>query len=193
MGDYVNKIINKQFLVFVSAILIMGILSGILYYYSLDQSIKDNVIITMNSFNVSGINNILRHVVILSIITVSSMLIIGFPLSLFYLYYEGIGIGFTLTVFTILSGMKGLLYSIIYIIFTKALFIFLLFISIKKILNISKLIVNYMVNKNSEKIKSNLIYNFKNLIYVILLIILNDIIIYFFSDNVLNLFAFLIN
>lgn len=183
---------NKKYFLFIGIILVMGIFSGILYYYNIDNNMQSSVINTISNYEINQINNILKHVIILSILLVSSLVLIGIPISLFYVYYEGISMGFIITIFTTKYGLSGFIYGLIYNIVGSLLFLFLLLFFIKKLFYIAFSLMSFIYQKKQEKLKSTIIINFKNALLLMSLIIVLDIIIYIFSDNILLLFAFLL-
>lgn len=188
-----NKIILKKYFMFILIILVMGIISGIIYYYKLDNEIKDNIILSLNDFNIIHINNIFKHFTLMAIILILSFFIIGVPVSIFYLFYEGISIGFVFTIFSIKYGFSGFIYAIIFNLFTKFIFIFVLTIFIKKIYIISKvLILNIIITKNNNN-KNIIITKFKSSLILILIVFISDIIIYFTSESFLSIFNSLLN
>lgn len=184
-----NKLTIKKYLTFIFILLLIGIISGIIYYYNLDSNIKENVINTLGDYKIVSINNILKHFIILAIILILSLFVVGVPLAIFYMYFEGVTIGFTMTIFTIKFGLDGFLYGIIYNLFTKLLFLFLLIIFLNKIFNITKIIVSKIINRNYHSFKTNIVLKFKSSLLILIMIFLNDIIIYFTSKNFLLIFS----
>ena len=85
---------NKLFILFFLIIMIIGFTSGLIYYFLLSSSLKTDVINTLNSLTTIRYNAILKDLIIMSLLLVSSLLIIGIPLSIFYLLYESFSWGF---------------------------------------------------------------------------------------------------
>lgn len=183
---------KKKYLLCFSVVLLFGIISGLMFYLSIEGNIKDNILFSLTSYEIGPINNIIKHIIILSILLISSLLVVGVPLSLFYLYYEGISIGFVFAIFFAKFGLSGLLYSLIYLIISNLIFILLLSIFVKKIFNISGLVLNHIVYRRQSIIKDKLIINFKNAILILIFIIIYDILLYFFSEKILLIFVFLL-
>lgn len=181
-----NNILIKKYLLFTILILIMGIICGIIYYYNFDSIIKNNILSSITIDNIS-INNILKHFIILLIIFISSFFIVGSFLSIFYLFFEGLAIGFTSSIFTIKYGIKGFIYSILYNTYSRLLFLILLILLIYKILNISKNIVYILFTKNSYQYKVLIRNKIKSSLLLILFILIIDIVIYLFSPLFINL------
>lgn len=187
-----NKQNIKKYLAFIFILLLIGIISGIIYYYNLDSNIKENVINTLGEYKIVNINNIFKHFLILSIILILSIFVVGVPLAIFYLYFEGVTIGFTITIFTVKFGISGFLYGIIYNLATKLIFLLLLVIFLNKIFNISKIIISKIVYRNYHSFKTNIILKFKSSLIILIIIIINDLIIYLTSGKFLSIFNYLL-
>lgn len=187
-----NKQNIKKYLAFIFILLLIGVISGIIYYYNLDSNIKENVINTLGEYKIVNINNIFKHFLILVIILVLSIFIVGVPLAIFYLYFEGVTIGFTTTIFTIKFGISGLLYGIIYNLATKLFFLFLLVIFLNKIFNITKIIISKIVYRNYHSFKTNIVLKFKSSLIILIIIFINDLIIYLTSGKFLSIFNYLL-
>ena len=126
----------------------------------------------MMNFN---INNIVLHIIMLSSMFLLSIFLIGIPFVLFFAFYNGFSVGFTVTSLTSIFGIKGLLYGIIYVIITKGIYLFFLSIIIVSLLRVSLIILKSIFNKeNIDKEKLALLLK-KNLI-CIAIILINDII-----------------
>lgn len=183
-----NKTLLKKYFLFIVIILVMGIISGIIYYYKLDNSVSENVIKSLDNFNINHINNVFNHFTIMAIILILSFFLIGVPISIFYIFYEGISIGFIITIFSIKYGISGFFYAIIFNLYTKLIHLFILSIFIKKIYVISKTIIFNVVKNNSYTNKNILITKFKSCLILIIIIMFSDIIVYFTSYSFLSIF-----
>ena len=93
--------------------------------------------------------------------------------------------------FIIVGGFKGFIFGLIYNIITKLVYLFLLIMLITTLIKISINIINYLVKKN-RFYKDKIIVLFKKALMCIILIILNDIILYFIGNNLINIFNFLV-
>ena len=169
------------FSIFVVAI---GILIGILYYQFLDNDIQNNIINTLNNFNSFRYNAIVKDLVIMSLILVSSFFIIGIFMGVFYLFYESFTIGFLINIFFATYKIKGLLFIILYILINKFLTIILIIFFIRKIINISRLIIGMIIYRKDNVVKLKLIKNFKNSLYVIVFTLIINTILYFISPSI---------
>ena len=183
--------INKKFILFLGIIFSIGIISGIFYFTFLSGNDK-NIIMTsitnfFNDLSNIKINFIGIHLVILPLLWFSSLIVIGIPLALFYLFYNGFLIGFTICNFVIVAHFKGFIFGIIYILITKAVYLFFLLIFIISIIRIGIIVLK------REKLKKEKIYILgKRALVCFIFIIINDLILYFLGDNLINVFNFLV-
>ena len=165
--------------------IISGILLGKLQSDSFKNIFLDNVSILKNSLLNNKANNILSHIIILSILLITNSFILTYILSIIYLFYNGLSIGLSIYLLTISFGIKGLLFSIIYNIVFKLLFIILLCFFLLKGFLISKQIIYYFFyNKLSLKkyIKKNYLVSLSIITFIFIL----DIIYHFNSSNIVN-------
>lgn len=186
--------INKKLYLFISIVLIIGIIVGIVFVTLLDESTKEILFLNINEFlqnmDKSNIDFFITHLIILSTLLVTSTLLIGGPLIIFFLIYNGFAIGFIISSITCIFGIKGLLFGIIYVIISKLIFLVLLIIISVNLFKIVKCIIDCIVYKKNNK--EVFITYIKRTIIFISIIILNDIILYFWGLKLVNIFNFLI-
>ena len=188
--------LNKKFYLFLSIIFVIGLILGVIFLIYLDEASKDILFLNINEWlqgiSNSNINNIVLHIIMLSSMFLLSIFLIGIPFVLFFAFYNGFSVGFTVTSLTSIFGIKGLLYGIIYVIITKGIYLFFLSIIIVSLLRVSLIILKSIFNKeNIDKEKLALLLK-KNLI-CIAIILINDIILYFWGTNLITIFNFLLN
>ena len=188
--------LNKKFYLFLSIIFVIGLILGVIFLIYLDEASKDILFLNINEWlqGISdfNINNIVLHIIILSSMFLLSIFLMGIPFVLFFAFYNGFSVGFTVTSLTSIFGIKGLLYGIIYVIITKGIYLFFLSIIIVSLLRVSLIILKSIFNKeNIDKEKLALLLK-KNLI-CIAIILINDIILYFWGTNLITIFNFLLN
>ena len=169
---------------------------GLVFLLSINEANKEIIFLNINEWmqNIENghINNIITHVVVLSSLFILSLIIIGLPLNLFLNLYNGFSIGFIIITLTNLFKIKGFFYSIIYIIITKAIYIFFSFILTASnskycLVNIKTFLKTFKFNKEQLTILCQ-----KNLL-CIGIIICYDIFLYFVGSKILTIFNFLIN
>lgn len=187
--------LNKKVFIFISIILLIGIISGILFLIFLNEASKELIFLNINEYiqnlNNYKINNIFMDTIILSSLLILSIFIIGIPLSIFFIFFNGFSIGFIISSLSSIFGFKGLIYSIIHIIINKLVFLFFLYFLFLAMYKIVLLLIKYWVHK--EKInKDEIIHLFKKIILCLLIIIIYDLILYFLGNKIMNLFNFLI-
>lgn len=187
--------INKKLYIMLVAILVVGLAVGIVFVVMLDESTKEIVFLNINDMiqNYGGfkINNIITHLVILSSLSVLSLFIIGAPLIIFFAFYNGFSIGFIISSLTGIFGIKGMLYGIIYVIITKGIFLVMLLVFSVTLFKIIKNIMEKIIYKN--KGKDLIVVLFKKVLLCIVIILIFDVIMYFFGSGLINIFNFLIN
>lgn len=186
----------KKIYIFYSVISIIGLILGLVFLISMNEANKEIIFLNINEWiqNIENghINNIITHVVVLSSLFILSLIIIGLPLNLFLNLYNGFSIGFIIITLTNLFKIKGFFYSIIYIIITKAIYIFFSFILTASnskycLVNIKTFLKTFKFNKEQLTILCQ-----KNLL-CIGIIICYDIFLYFVGSKILTIFNFLIN
>ena len=187
---------TKKIYIFYTVITIIGLILGLIFLLSLTEANKEIIFLNINewiqSIKNGHINSIISHIIILSSLFILSLIIIGFPLNIFLNLYNGFSIGFIIASLTTLFGVKGFLYGIIFIIITKAIYLFFSFIltisnSKYCIINIKSFFKTFKFNKDHFSILCQ-----KNLL-CIGIIISYDILLYFIGSKILTIFNFLIN
>ena len=186
---------NKFLIKFLISLLVIGLLIGIYIYIKQPSLVKASIINELklldNTLKNTKQNNFLYHILILSVFTFLSILVIGVPVILFYLFYEGVSIGFLLASFINYKKVSGLLYGSIFIIFNKILlYASLIYILIASI-NYSKKVILSLKRKD-YKIYEYLFSHLIKMVFILLVIIIYDIFIYFLGNKILSYFIFLL-
>lgn len=169
---------------------------GFSFLNSIDEANKEIVLTNINEWLINlkniKINYIFSHILVLSLFLVISFFILGMPIYLFYIFYNGFSLGFIIASLGSIFGLKGYLFSLIYIIITKGLFLFWSFFYFTYLFRIGEnCFWGYLKNKNYRKDKLEITVK-KSLVFLSFIII-SDIFIYFLGGNMLNIFKFLIN
>ena len=190
MGTSLTKKIYLLMMLFIA----IGIVSGIVFLNIASEDAKEIILLNINNYlqNINNyhINNILLHLIILSSLVISTFFIIGIPLGMFYLFYNGFSIGFIISSFINIFGINGFIYGLIYIVITKVIFIMLFSILIYNLIRVSKLVLDKIINK--ESIKDKIYILLIRCILIIGIVLIIDIVLYFFGVPLLNIFNFLI-
>ena len=187
--------LNKKIFIFISTILTIGIIAGILFLVFLNEASQEIVFLNINDYlqniNTYTFNNIFMDIIILSCLIILSLFIIGIPLTIFFIFFNGFSIGFVIASLSIIFGFKGFIYSIIYTIINKLVFSFFLYFLILALFKLILIIFKHFIYK--EKInKDEIIHLFKKIALCLIIIIIYDVLLYFFGNNIINLFNFLI-
>lgn len=183
---------NKTYLKIILIIFIVGFITSIIYYNLLSTNTRNSITNTLLNYTYQN-QFLFKNLIIASSLLISVFFIIGIPLSFFYLFYESFASTFILIIMTITFGINGLLYSIIYIILTRLLIMFLFIIFIRKIINVGRLVIGLIIYKKEKSIKDKLIFNLKNSIYIIIFILTIDILNYFINPIIFSKLEFLLN
>ena len=187
--------LNKKLYVFMSIILVIGFIVGIVFVVLLDEATKEILFLNINevlqNFSYVNTNDLIIHLVILSSLLILSMFLIGGPLVLFFMFYNGFSIGFIISSLTFIFGIKGILFGSIYVIIYKLLFLIMLVVFSVNLFKIIKCVIDRIVNKNNNK-ESLVVFIKRSVIFIGIVLIL-DIILYFVGGKLVNLFNFLIS
>lgn len=188
--------LNKKICLFFSIIFTIGIIIGFIFLIYLEESSKELISLNINewlqSLSTSHINSILEHIIILSTLAILSIFVIGLPLIIFFVFYNGFSIGFLLMSLIEIFGIKGLIYGLIYLIITKGIYLFFLTIFILALIKIIILIIKRLIWH--QKMNKNLLVTYcKRILICIGVIILSDIILYFGGTKLISIFNFLLN
>ena len=172
---------HKLFITIVALLILIGFICGLFYFFFVSKSLKTNIYDTIKSLDVIHYNAILKDLIIMSLLLISSFLIIGIPLSIFYLFYESFSLGFLTITFISLFPIKGIIFIILYLLINKLLTLFLMIIFIYKIITISRLSIGFIIYKKDLNIQEKIIKNFKNSLYIIIFVLIINILLYFIS------------
>lgn len=187
---------NKTIIIFLLSIFLIGVIFGVIYYTqqnnTIKEGIKEGLKIYKNNIEIKKINLFLEHIFLLSSIFLLSYTIIGNVLSIFYLFYEGIILGFSTSVFIANFKISGLLFNLISFILIKLIFIItVIFISIIA-LKITKKILYTIISKKGESFYELIRYNILKLLIIICIVVISDSFIFFLGNKILSLLIFLL-
>lgn len=189
---YLSK--HKVIVIFLESLFIIGIIIGIILGIKQSSSFKENIILSMQDIKKillnNHINNILPHILMLIFIFLSTLVVPLFFLNYLYILYKGISFGFLIFILSISFGIKGFISAFIYFIITNIVYLsILLFILIKGSI-LSRNVISYFIDKNHNTFVYIKKESFTILIFSII-IILNDIGMYFLSNNIINKIFFM--
>ncbi len=120
-----KKIIDKRLITITSAILVLGIIAGLLFLAfttSLDKLIIKKEItdffelLSSGSSSIGGVFTSFKYnMIYIILITISSIIYVFFPLVLFINFYKGMLIGFLISSVVMTYKVKGVMYAILII------------------------------------------------------------------------------
>ncbi len=176
---------NKYKLLFLSSLFLIGVIAGIIYYTGQSGEVKE-VLKSSMTFDGSRVNMLVGHLLVLPCLMVLLFILIGVPICLFYLFYEGLSLGFTLMVMISSYKFKGLLLMFKYLIFFKIGYIVLLILFSLKMIDCGRNLIGLLIYKNEQKIRKNFINNLKKLGLFFIFLLIYDGIIYLISPFLLR-------
>ena len=198
MGDIMNKIKTsfkkyQNLLKYLGLLSLLGFLIGFLIYKKIDNHLLIAEIKNIaNYLSTNHLNYILTHFIAISILLTCSLTVIGLILFPLYFLIECISLSYNIFIFTEIYHFKGLIFSILYIIITKIIFIILLLCIFQKLIKTIKNIIKIYTNKEDINHKYSLLKNIKAVIIYLLFIFLNDILIYIIGSKILLKLTFII-
>lgn len=164
-----DKLLNnirfeKKYVLFSMIIVILGIITGAFFIVILNTSDKNIVIEYISNFidsikNNNLVNiNIFKNTVLTNYITVLLIAIVGFTFFFFFiniliLFYKSFVLGFTISSFILTYGIKGSIFSLVYIFphLIINLFIYMLIVSFTIKLSIQ--MINYIIKKKDVNMR----------------------------------------
>lgn len=184
------KNIKNSFLVkFVVTLFLIGILIGVLFLFSYKPDLGSSLSDFKNLIETTRQNTFLSGIITISAVFILSVSIIGSPLIVFYLFYEGLSIGFALGAFLLNYKIKGLFFYLLFFIFSKLIYIALMIYFGVVAIRFAIKIVDSIASKNREELYKTVVYHFYRFIIVIVSSILNSMLIYLFANKILCLFT----
>ncbi len=176
---------HKSLLLFISILFFFGFITGILFYFKQEASVKENITLSLTNLfqnNVFTIKNIFYHFIVLIIICATLFCFIGFPILIIYIFFEGITIGFIVPIFFSLFKINAVWYFLLYFFLVKFLFVFFLFMLFVKSFYCLKNYILCLKRKSYAFMK-----NLKYIVLLIVFILVNDCFVYFVSNRILIL------
>ena len=142
---------KKHTWIFLGIILTFGILIGIYFGVQSQRSMENTLTNYALTLKESAIHFAIPHFTVLSLLLILTFIEIGIPLSIGYLFYEGLTIGFCSTLFTLSFQGKGLAFIILFFSLTKLPFLIIFGLFFHKMLLIGKSIISWLIYKNNKK------------------------------------------
>lgn len=181
---------RKHLVLFISILALAGAIVGLYLGVSNIEFLKEDVLYYTSHINNQSYNYILFHFFAVVISIVTSFFAIGIPLLCTLLFYEGMTIGFLIGIFSVTYGISGTLFSLIFIIITKLIYLILLILLFSKCLKIArKMIGKYIYKIDPSILVSRLL---KGCITLTVILLVYDVVLLFFANQILSFFSFLL-
>lgn len=168
-------------------LIFLGIIIGILYASKINLDIKNDILSLVESKKIISLN--IFHIEVPIISLLCSFIIIGFILILFEIFIESFSIGISIYYYYKHFKIKGLIYSLITVISSKLIYMFLLIVLYRFIFKITKSI---LVKSKGNKDYQDVFKYLRKSIFIISFIILNEFLINYVFNKICIYFSFLI-
>ena len=174
---------QKNYLKIVFLLLGIGFIISLFFYHKTTTPIFNTELKNItNILSNNHINYFLMHLLLIAILILATFTFIGLIFIPLYLLYEGICLGYNLASFTAIFHLKGFIFSLIYLLLTKIIYLIIIIILFKKIIILAKYLLNKLINKNSLNYNIN---NLKTIALALISIFINDLLIYLFAHKIL--------
>ncbi len=142
---------HKNSILFLTIVLLFGLGMGV--YFGVTSA--DGVSNYLSNYSVNLLEQqthfSFNHFAVCSVLLISSFMLIGIPLSIAYLFYEGMSIGFCFSVFFSSFHFQGFLFILVFLLFTKFVFLLFYFLFFFKIQELGRNIISWILYKKSKK------------------------------------------
>lgn len=175
----------KFVFLFLFILFLFGVVTGLLFYLKQEQVIKESILQSLTPLfqeNVFTLKSVLFHFLILLGLIALSFCFLAIPGFICYLFFEGISIGFVLPIFFSLYKINGLFYFLLYFLFVKVIYLILLFFLFLKLVRFTKKYVEGLRLR-----KYIFMEDMKYIGVVVVVLLINDLIVYFGSNQLLSL------
>lgn len=173
-------------------IFFIGLVSGGIYFSLTQESIVIDLEKELLNLGYNS-NHMIFHIVILSLIIVSSFLVIGNVVGWFIYFYEAMSIGFMISSYLTYFGVSGAMFALLYTLIFKLVYVVSLTIILVKLFYFSKNIIGYLLLNKDNYLKESAIANLSIVIKMVGIIFISDILLVFTGEYITNLFSFLIS
>ena len=182
--------------VFITTLITIGFISGICYFLLLNDINKTNIINKVSTIsdliNSTHQNMILKHFIITIILFFLAYTIIGVPIIVFYLFYQSASIGFLISAFCSVYHIKGIIFGSVFAIICQLLYLIVLIYITYLSFKISKKMLRVIILKEPDSLYEAIKGLFAKLVVIISIVLIYDLLLYFFANNILKVFLFLI-
>lgn len=177
-------------------IISISITLGLIVSFCLDKELVTNIynyfIEHINNYNNNILSNILYPIIIYFILFILSLTILGGFMPFLAIFIENMSIGLLLGITLRIKAFKGLLYSIIYFILTKAFYLLILIYITINIYKFIKTFINSIKNKNNESIYNLYSKLIIKILFSIIIITIYNLLSIYLVPKIISIFNFLI-
>lgn len=182
---------QKNLWIFLSIILIFGIGVGLYFGGNAKEFMKNTLLNYAMNKNEQAIHFTIPHFTILALLFTLSFFLIGIPLGIAYLFFEGMTIGFCFSLFVSSFQLNGFLYIFFFFLLTKSPFLIIFFLFFYKILLIGKAIISWIIYKNNKK--DYILHIVINCFILIILLLIYDLLLDYIFIKGIQAMGFLLN
>ena len=181
---------RKYLLLFLGIILLIGFGIGMFLGITNIEALRYSVMSYASNMGGASFNYLYFHFFIVVISVLLSFCLIGVPLLCAIIFYEGMSIGFLIGIFGLTYGLKGLLFSVLLLLVTKFVYLFLLIFLFSKCLQIARRMIGRFLykSKNNEL----MVHLAKGVLVIVLGIIFYDTLLLLCGSKILKTFSFLL-
>lgn len=185
---YIRK--KKYLFLFFSVLLLFGFIIGLLLGISNIDILRESVTYYAENIQNRSYNYLFIHFFILVIGLGTSFVGLGIPILCTLLFYEGLSFGFIISIFSVTCGIGGFLFSLLFLIITKVIYLFLFLLFFLKCIEIARKMIGKFIYKT--EFPHIVISLLKASILFICFIFINDLVVLFLGNKILPIFGFLI-
>ena len=199
-GDIMNARTSlgkrRNIIIFLVVLFLIGIILGFVIFYKQNDIMKSSIGLELDNFvnlvKNTKQNQILYHLIIVSGLFLLNFTVVGWLFNLFYFFYEGCSIGFSLAMFLFKFKVGGLFFGIAFNLLVKFIFVAVLFYITMVGVNVIKKMVGSVVLAKNEISYMFLKRHALILGIVLGIVLIYDMFWYFLGNKILGLFVFLL-
>lgn len=194
MKQWTSRMLRNNVIRAFVILFLLGLILGIVYFFV--QSAENRIVLATSYKSIKDIteirvNLILNHFLVILGSLLFSYFLLGGLVYIGYIIFEGVSIGFSISVLTFSLGIKGILFYLIYFLFFKLVFLIILAFFSIKIYRLVNIRINIFLNRQNNELKVNFYNNFSKAFVILIFVLVNDILIYLYSpyiSSLLNIF-----
>ena len=178
---------SKNIALYIAIIILISIITGFIY------GLNNPIDLSEYLSNLTN-NNFLYiiHTLVILGIFFSTLSLINPIIESVIFGFEGISVGFTLSLFFSQYKIKGLIYGIITFLVNKGIFLLLLLYLFIISVNYTSKILKNILGINNDYVNLSIKPLIKKFILILIFSLINDTIIYFFGNMFLNYLTFML-